>query len=125
MVPANALLEDHDVQYDDLAGDRRRPTEDQGSPTVEPQSSRKRKRKRSPSDLRAKARRVTERIEAASRDRRDAWEEGEQPNLVELRTHELEGLHARKRELRRELYAKAPALEGQPVYRARSGRAAS
>jgi crotonobetainyl-CoA:carnitine CoA-transferase CaiB-like acyl-CoA transferase len=85
-----------------------------GSREVEPA---KRKRKVTPSDRVRKAKRLTQRIETAVRDRHEAWAEGDQAPVVGRRTDELDQLHGDKRVMRRELYDRAPALEGRDVRR--------
>lgn len=93
-----------------------------GSRMVEPRRS----RRRSPSDRRREARRIAERIEAASRERVAARSEGRALDAERLTTDLLGpdlgpyspgGLYGDKRAARREVYQEAPDLEGSPTYR--------
>ena len=58
-----------------------------GSRQVEP----RRRRKRTPSDVRRKERRTLEQIQAKARERQEAWAEGEQPNLTHRLSVDLNG----------------------------------
>ncbi len=77
------------------------------SPRGEPKN---RKRRDSPSrragKLAAKAAYTRRRIESVSRERQDAWAQGDRPLVTERATGELDTLHDRKRRL----YAEAPQV---------------
>ncbi len=74
------------------------------------------KKKSTPSRRARKARRLTERIETASAERRQARNDT-QVNVVERRTRELDELYDHKRVMRREVYRDAPQLGGRPVFK--------
>lgn len=106
-------------------------------PTAQPESrevdSAQTGRKRSPSDLARKERRaagralaaqqLAQRIEADSRRRQRDWLEGEPHDEfgVARRDDNLAALHQDKREMRREIFARAPELEGRPVLKGTPG----
>jgi hypothetical protein len=75
------------------------------------------RRKNSPSDRARRARRLVNRIEGATAERAELWAEGDRAYAVERLSGDLEALHGDKRTMRREIYAKAPQLEGFPVFR--------
>ena len=72
-----------------------------------------------PSSRSRRARRLVAHIEATTAERHQSWTEGDQPNVTARAATELERLHGDKRAMRRDLYAAAPQLEGQPVYKGR------
>lgn len=81
-----------------------------------------RKPHRSPSDLRREARRLVERQTAARTDRRDGWPDGKDPNAVHRQDERLSKLDGQKRELRRDVYSREPALEGAAFHKQHPGR---
>ncbi len=74
------------------------------------------KKKSTPSRRAREARRLTERIETASAERRKARNDT-QVNVVERHTRELAELYDHKRLMRRAVYRDAPQLEGRPVFK--------
>ena len=56
-------------------------------------------------------------INAKAREREAAWLEGDQANLVARLTTDLTEAYDGLRTARREVYAKAPQLEGRPVFK--------
>jgi hypothetical protein len=97
----------------------KRPIAQRGFPNG--QAPKKRKQKDTPSRRTREARQLVQRIEAASHQRHEAWAEGDHPNVVHQRTTELDVLHGDKREMRRDIYARAPQLEGRPVFKGQPG----
>ncbi len=81
-----------------------------GVPNGTPIESKPRRRK--PSDLRRDARQLTERIETGRTERREAWPEGQDKLAADRQERKLRRLHGEKRGLRRDVYARAPQLEG-------------
>lgn len=79
---------------------------------------------RSPSDLRREARRLTERTAAARDERRDGWPDGKDEFSVQRQERKLADLSGEKRALRRDVYARAPQLEGADFHQRHPGRAA-
>lgn len=90
-----------------------------GSVTKDRQPKRK-----SPSDLRREARRLTQRMAEARNDRRDGWPDGKDEFAVERQEKRLSTLDGRKRNLRRDVYARAPELEGADFHKHHPGRSA-
>lgn len=84
----------------------------------------KKPRRRSPSDLRREARRLNERLGTARVERREAWPEGQPQFAAERQEKRLGDLHGEKRGLRRDVYARAPELEGPDFRKQHPGRAA-
>lgn len=78
------------------------------------------KRKNSPSDRARRARRLAERIEGATQERREMRPEAT-PFYVERLTDQLDELHGDKRQMRRDIYREAPDLEGKPVFKGQPG----
>ena len=77
--------------------------------------------KMKPSKRRREARRLREHLEAASAARRDGYAQGDEPEATSAATADLAKLEQRKRVFLRDVYAAAPKLEGQPVYRRPAG----
>jgi len=90
-----------------------------GFPRVKP--PKKRKQKDTPSRRRADARDLAKKLEAMTSERHTAWAEGNQPNVIARTSSELRSLQKGKRVMVRGIYAAAPHLEGQPVYKGRPG----
>lgn len=88
--------------------------EEAGSRMVEPA---RRKRKRSPSDLRREAQRSTQRMQEAVRARRDLWPEGANEFVVGRHERAVSGVFSDRRKLRREVYGRRPDLEGRPFHK--------
>ena len=75
-----------------------------------------------PSSRTRRAKRLMERIDSRTNERRNAWAEGGRPNTTERLTAQLAKDHEEKRTLRREIYAANPQLEGREVRRSGSDR---
>lgn len=76
------------------------------------------RRKNSPSDRARRARLLVQRIEERTAERHEVWQGDEPlPFLAERVTDDLARLHGDKREMRRDIYAEAPQLEGRPVFK--------
>lgn len=89
---------------------KREPHRDGGDRMVAPKKKRNRKGRAS------EARRLVQRIEAAS-----AAIRSPETASRDLATERLCVLHATKRVLRRDVYERAPELEGRPVFRGTPG----
>lgn len=87
-------------------------------------SAPKKPRKSSPSDLRREARRLNERLNEARADRREFWPDGQSEFAAERQEKKLGELHGEKRVLRRDVYTRAPELEGQDFRKGHPGRSA-
>jgi len=66
--------------------------------------------------LARKARRLTERLTAATAERQESWAKGH-TEIAAMRTDDLADLHQDKRSMRREIYDVRPDLEGRPVFK--------
>lgn len=99
------------------------PPPGRGSTRGFPDGSPSNRKKRSPSDRAREARRLTQRLDVARKDRRESWPEGGQDEFATARQESrLNELHGEKRVMRREIYAAAPALEGSDMRKHHPGR---
>lgn len=80
--------------------------------TVAGESTKRRRRRK-----RTRLATTLRRINGAARARHVAYSEGAHPNETEKLTRELDGLYGDLREQRRDVYRRAPMLEGRPVRR--------
>ena len=88
-----------------------------------PDGSPPKSKKRSPSDLRREARRLAERIDEARFERQEPWTAGGQSKYeADVRERKIRKLHGEKRAMRREVFAKAPDLEGHDFHKRHPGR---
>lgn len=81
----------------------------------------KRKQQDTPSRRTREARRLAERIETTTAERRDAYVETSHPNATEALARNLDDLYRDKRVARRDVYREAPQLEGRPVFKGQPG----
>lgn len=88
----------------------------------------KRRRKRTPSDERRKARRALKRvaekveeIDDNATERQEAWHETGQANLTAAKGEQLDSLYGDLRVARQKVYAAAQVAEGKP-YRGRTSK---
>ena len=77
-------------------------------------------RRKSPSDLRREARRRVQRQAEARADRQESWPHGQDLEYAAAVERRQRKLAADKRYLRREVYRRAPELEGDVSYAATS-----
>lgn len=80
--------------------------------------------RKSPSDLRREARRLNDRTAKARDDRRDGWPDGKDEFAVDRQERTLSKLAGEKRGLRRDVYTRAPELEGANFHKHHPGRSA-
>lgn len=87
------------------------------------QGAKARRAARRAAGLALAAEQLVQRIEADSRQRQRTWRAGEAIDEfgVARRDDNLAGLHQDKREMRREIYDRAPQLEGRPVLKGTPG----
>lgn len=66
---------------------------------------------------------MNERLAGARVERQEAWPEGQSEFAADRQESKLAKLHGEKRSLRRDVYARAPQLEGQDFRKGHPGRA--
>jgi hypothetical protein len=85
-----------------------------------------RKQKDTPSRQRRRlareAAQLSRRIDQARAERREAWPAGQSEFAAERQERKLNELHGEKRGLRRDVYARAPELEGAEFRKQHPGR---